>query len=259
MKTKNTYLFLALLAISFNVFSQKTDEIEEAGDDKVINALLPQEGDFGVSIVVDGLIDKIQLSPPQNKLGNNLLFAKYYFANDKALRLGFGLDINSNKREQLDSVGSNLVSLDSAYNQYFINLSFGYEKHFLNESRLDPYLFSQIDLTFIGKKNTKVNEVTTSNAGERKLDKEIKRDGGFGVGLSAGGGFNYFLAQRFSIGAELAFQLQFVKEGGTISTNETLTPINGNPTVDFESREDLTKNFDVGVRPTARINISYFF
>lgn len=244
---------MALLVFSFNAFSQKDTTIN------IRNSYLPQEGDFGVSIVVDGLIDKIQLSPIKNKFGNNLLFAKYYLANDKALRFGFGLDVNSHKREQVDSVGSNLVSLDSAYSQYFINLSFGYEKHLLNTSRLDPYLFSQIDLTFIGKKKTDVTEITTSNAGERKLAKETKRDGGFALGLSAGGGFNYFLAKRFSIGAELAFQLQFVKEGGTTSINETLTPINGNPSVDYESNEDLSKDLDVGVRPTARINISYFF
>ncbi len=253
MRIKILLSTLMIAVLSFGLFAQ--------GENKSTSAslFLPETGDFGVSFTIDGLIDKIKLSPPQNKVGNNLLFARYYQTNDKVLRFGFGLDIESKKREQSDSVGSEMISLDSSRSQYNINFSFGYEKHLRTTSRLDPYIFTQLDLTFIGKKKTEVEEVIASDAGERKRNKTIKEDGGIGIGISAGGGFNYFLAKRFSVGAEFAFVIQHVKEGGTISSNEITTPINGNPTSKFESKENLTRDWNVGVRPEARINISYFF
>lgn len=226
---------------------------------KVDNSLYPKAGDVGVSILVDGLIDNIKFNSASNDYGQNILFAKYYLKNDLALRLGFGFSLNSAKRSTADSVGVTLVKRDSSTSQYLFNISGGAEKHFIGTKRLDPFVFSQIDLTFIGKTNTDINNSTESKAGTAKSERTIKEDGGIAFGLSFGGGFNYFLAQNFSLGAELALKINYSSVGGTISDNTVNTPINGNATSTFITREDQTNNTKIGVQPNALINLSYFF
>lgn len=248
-----------LLLISCIFVLQAANAQENTPNNEEFQGLYPQAGDFGISLQLTGLIDQINLSSFDNNYGNNILFGKYYISDKKVLRMGFGLDVLAQSRERSDSVGQTLVESDSSASQYFINISFGYERHLAASKRLDPYLFGQIDLTFIGKHNTNLEERTTSGAGTATIKDEIKEDGGLAFGLSAGGGFNYFLAERFSIGAELALQIQYIKEGGTISETRTVNPINGNPVVDINSREDLLKTTDIGVRPQALIQLSYFF
>jgi len=221
--------------------------------------LLPQKGNLGVSLLVDGLIDNLTLQSNENELGENILFAKYYLENDLVLRMGFGLNIISANRTTSDSVSVTLVERDSSASRYLINISGGAEKHLKSSKRLDPFIFSQVDLTFIGKTNVEINATTTSSAGVAKDERTIKQDGGFGIGLQLGGGFNYFLAKRFSLGAELSMRLQYVTEGGTITDNQIITPVNGSSTSNFISREDQQNQTTVNVEPNALINISYFF
>jgi hypothetical protein len=248
---------LLLISLFFAINQASAQEVE--AQESEFQTLFPRSGDFGLSLQLSGLIDKISLGTFDNNYGNNIIFGKYYISDKKVLRLGFGLDILAQKRERVDSVGQTLVESDSSASQYFINISFGYEQHLSASRRLDPYLFGQIDLTFIGKHNINKEERTTSGAGTASIKDEIKEDGGLAFGLSAGGGFNYFLAERFSIGVELALQIQYIKEGGTISETRTVNPINGNPVVVINSRENLLKTTDIGVRPQAIIQLSYFF
>lgn len=254
MKIRSLTLLLSLF-VSIFTFAQENKNNKE----NVYNELFPKAGDFGVSLQLNGLIDQINLGTFENNYGNNILFGKYYIQDKKVLRLGFGLDIAARKRERADSVGQTLVERDSSVSQYFINVSFGYEHHLAASKRLDPYLFAQVDLTFIGKNIINAEERVISGAGTASVKDVIKADGGLAFGLAAGGGFNYFLAERFSIGAELAFQIQYIKEGGTISETRTTRPINGNPVVDINSRDDILKNTNIGVLPQAIIQLSYFF
>ena len=116
-----------------------------------------------------------------------------------------------------------------------------------------------MDLTFIGKQKLDINSSTSSKAGTSRSERAIKADGGIAFGIAAGGGFNYFLAEKFSIGAELALQITYSSVGGTITDNQVITPINGSSTSTFISREDKLNQTDIGVSPQALINLSYFF
>ncbi|MBD98320.1 MAG: hypothetical protein CMO34_00615 [Verrucomicrobia bacterium] len=223
------------------------------------HSFFPQKKNIGLSIVMNGLIDNIQFNSAQNSIGQNILFGRYYLENDLAFRAGLGFDWGRIKRQTADSVGQTLVEKDSLVNQFVFNLSFGLEKHISTTNRIDPYVFAQIDLTFIGKTTTEINGRTVSAAGTARDDRTIKQDGGLGFGLNAGGGFNYFLARNFSLGTELAFQLQIVKEGGTIADNQIITPLNGSTISNFQRREDQINQTTLNVLPTASINISYFF
>ena len=221
--------------------------------------LLPKAGDFGASIIVDGLIDNISLGSVENEYGENILFAKYYLKDDLALRMGVGFNFTNVKQETADSSGVFLIEVDSSRSNYNLNFSGGIEKHLTATKRLDPFVFSQLDLTFIGKTKSDSENRLISSAGTNTTTREVKEDGGLAIGLQAGGGFNYFLSQKFSIGTELALRLQYVKLGGTRSDNTITTVQNGTTTSNFESSEDITKTTDINVRPNAQINISYFF
>jgi len=249
---KNLLIFFFALASAASAQEQaKTNSSSE---------LFPKKGDIGTSIIIDGLIDNISFSSTSNNYGQNILFVKYYIEEDIALRLGTGVSLNAFKRETADSLGVTLREVDSTSSQFLFNLSFGAEKHLgASSKRLDPFVFGQIDLTFIGKTNIEAEVRQSSSAGVSSLKRTIKRDGGIAFGLQVGGGMNYFLAQRFSIGAEFALQFQVVSEGGTISDNEVFTPINGSTTSDFTTREDKTTTTALNVAPNALINISYFF
>lgn len=252
MKNLLKGLLIAILSIS-----SLTNIAQESDND--VNPRMPQEGDFGVSILIDGLIDNIQLNSFKTELGQNLLFGKYYLKNDMALRLGFGLTLNSASRETADSVGITLVKTDSSASNYLLNFSGGIEKHFNPTSRLDPYVFTQLDITFIGKTKAEINSSTESSAGVARTERTIKQDGGVAFSLSGGGGFNYFLAQRFSVGMELAFRLTYASEGGTITDNTVNTPINGSASTNFISREDKINVTQINTATNALINLSYFF
>lgn len=254
MKIKNKLLTISILLLSsFYTVAQDSTKTYES------SKFFPKAGDIGASIVVDGLIDNINLQSNSNKLGQNILFIKYYLEDDLALRLGFGVNLNNYSREKADSVGLALVEEDSTFSNFSINISAGIEKHLLPTKRLDPFIFAQLDLTFIGKTNGEINTSTTTNAGTASVRRTIKQDGGLGIGLQAGGGLNYFISPRFSLGTELALRFQYLREGGTISDNTIFTPVNGSSTTDFNSREDQIDVVSLDVRPNAQINISYFF
>ena len=245
----------ALFVLAFLIFSLSIKAQEEKGR----SPLFPKEGDFGASILIDGLIDNVNLSSVSNNYGQNILFAKYYLKDDLVARLGLGFTVNSASRETADSVGLSQIRTDSSASRFFINISGGIEKHLSGTKRLDPYVFSQLDLTFIGKQKLDINSSTSSKAGASRSERAIKADGGIAFGIAAGGGFNYFLAEKFSIGAELALQITYSSVGGTITDNQVITPINGSSTSTFISREDKLNQTDIGVSPQALINLSYFF
>ena len=249
MKLANT-LTLFVTAILFSILStaQNTDK-----------DLLPKKGDFGTSIIVSGLIDNINLSPNKSSYGQNVLFAKYYLEDDLVLRVGLGFNVSRSVSESSDSSGLFLNEVDSMRRNSSMNVSIGIEKHLTNNKRLDPYLFGQLDLSFIGKSKTETDVRQISTIGTASNNREVIRDGGFAIGVNAGGGFNYFLAKNFSVGSEVYLGLQYVSIGGGISDNTTNTTAGGNRSSTFNSREDITKTTNLNVAPTAEINFSYFF
>ncbi|MEQ8910063.1 MAG: hypothetical protein RIC95_12770 [Vicingaceae bacterium] len=253
---KKISLSLSLIFLFTLGFAQEDMDSKENAKK---NNFYPQAGDFGTSIVVNGLIDNISFESNQNRYGSNFIFGRYYLEDDLVLRMGLGLIVNSTKNTTADSVGNTLEEVENTKTNYLLNFSGGIEKHLGGTKRLDPYLFSQLDLTFIGKSTEEIITEETSAAGTSKVEQTIKEDGGIAIGLGGGVGFNYFIAPRLSIGSELSMGLMFVNEGGTVSDNTVTTPVNGSASTNFTSREDKTRTLSLGVMPNALVHFSYFF
>lgn len=256
MKAKLTALSIIFLLSTAIIAQEETNKNSSYQGNP---ELFPQKGDLGVTLLLSGLIDNLQLQSPRSAYGQNQLFLRYYLKDDMALRLGFGLDLRNYRRETADSLGMALLSRDSLNRRYTLNVSGGLEKHLSASNRLDPYVFGQLNLSFIGKERIEVDEVITSSVGEATQERVIKRDGGIAIGLLVGGGMNYFIAKRFSMGAEIGLLLQYSNVGGTISDNTISTDPGGNTDSDFNTSEDLVREFTSGVDTQALINLSYFF
>ncbi|MDA9782816.1 hypothetical protein N9B55_00240 [Vicingaceae bacterium] len=247
-RLKSIAIILTSFFLSFSVLAQDTTKY-----------FLPKAGDFGASIVVNGLINNINLSTNNNTYGQNILFAKYYLKDDLALRTGLGFKLNRTLRESADSAGALLVEVDSLRRSFSVNVSIGIEKHLTANKRLDPFVFGQLDISMIGKSRNEIENRQTSTFGTASTEREIIRDGGFALGLNLGGGFNYFLAKNFSAGTELYLGFQYVSVGGGITDNTTNTTAGGTRMSTFDSRDDISKTTVLNVNPTAQINFSYFF
>ena len=220
---------------------------------------LPQAGDFGFSIVVDGLIDNINIGPKKNEFGNNILFLRYYSTDQVAYRMGFGVNFDNYKRSTADSVGPNLRERDTTIRDFSLNVSFGIERHLTASKRLDPYLAADLGLIFIGKSFQKNEEYTSSGAGKSSIIQTIEQDGGLGISLSGSAGFNYFLAPNLSVGSELGLGIGLIRRGGAKTDHTIISPLNGSTTSVYEVNSDKTTNTHIGLTPSASIHLSYFF
>ena len=125
--------------------------------------------------------------------------------------------------------------------------------------RLDPYFGGEFVLSFIGKETVSWNQVTTETSGTTTIEGERKTDGGVGFGVFGIAGFNYFIANHVSLGAEYRFGYNYLKTGGNFSESVITTPSSGSPTNTFNKGTDELKSAGFQVNSTASIIFSIFF
>jgi hypothetical protein len=219
----------------------------------------PVEGDWGILLNINGLINNIKLSNTTSPINTSLITGKYYLSDTKVLRVDFGPSIKTVKNSREDSIGANLRGIDSTYKKSSIYLAMGLEKHFSGTKRLDPYIAGQIGLGFIGK--TKIEQETreVSSLGTDRETITYERDGGFALGLIATAGFNYFVAKNFALGAEYSFGYNYLKDGGNFSRVTRTEPISGSPSSIVEKGKNQVNTNSFVAEGNARILLSYYF
>ena len=224
------------------------------------NSIKGAEGDWGMTLSLTGLIDQIQLNNFGDSITQNSILIRHYLKDDLALRLGLGVNISSRKTSMEDSikVDQQLMSTDSVYSQSAYSVSVGLEKHLGETKRLDPYIGAQATLGFIGKTKIDVDTKIDGPTGETTINRDYTLDGGFMVGVYAIGGFNYFIAKKFSVGAEYLFGFTSINRGGNYSDiTVTTTQSTSGSTVDKGSIS--TRNNTVNASGQVNITLSYFF
>ncbi len=249
-------LVLSLLFISFSFasFAQEEGEKDES-------RLQPVAKDWGMSFNISGLISDFALNGTEDQTGRPILFAKHYLKDDLALRLGFGLNTVRNTSTNKDSLRQSgaFVEYDSIFSRNDFSLSFGIEKHLNHMRRIDPFFGGELAMTFIGKENISWNQTITDPSGTTTIEGERKTDGGTGIGVYGIAGFNYFIANHISIGAEYRFGYYYLKTGGNFSESVITTPSSGSPTNVFNKGTDELKSSGFQVSSTASILLSIFF
>lgn len=234
----------------------------------IVNAqqdtLKSRDGDWGFVLNLTGLIDNISIGNLSDGNNNNAILAKHHLTDNRVLRLGLGLKSINNNTFTADSVsiGSGnraLQEIDSTEKRFDFSISGGIEKHLGTTRRLDPYIGGELAIGRIGATKIDANTDITDITGTRNIKRIIQRDGGFNFSLNAIAGFNYFFAERISIGAEFSLGYLYSSVGGDESESLVDSPVSGSQISNFEDRKNKTSSKGFEVNSTAGLMLSFFF
>lgn len=248
---KKAFFILSLAILSNGLIAQE-------------DTLKGQKGDWGISINISGIINNITLQNQKDGAGNYVIFGRKYIKNDMAIRLGFNVAYNNQKWNSEDSIviGSGSTALrqiDSTVSRFDFSISGGYEKHFGSTKRLDPYFAGVMTIGRIGNTETNANTNIKDLTGTDKTQHIIQEDGGFYFGLGGVAGFNYFIAPKFSLGAEFGYFYSYSKTGGDYNESVVNTPVSGSQSSTFSRGINEQSTNSLNVNSTASIMLSYFF
>jgi hypothetical protein len=249
---KKLIMMLSLIVFSTGLFAQEEETLKG------------KDGDWGLSINISGIINDIRLENDKDANGNYMVFGRKYLKDNAALRIGLNVTSDRNKWTNEDSLtlGSGnraLQTIDSSRSRFDFSVLVGYEKHMAGTKRLDPYFAAELMIGRIG--NTKTDATTTLKdvTGTDKTDFTRQADGGFTMGVGLIAGFNYFIAPKFSLGAEFGFAYTYVKSGGEYSESTVNTPVSGSQSSTFILGKQQQSSGSIGVSSTSGIVLSYFF
>ena len=99
----------------------------------------------------------------------------------------------------------------------------------------------------------------TDVTGTEKIQQITQIDGGFNFGLNFIAGFNYFFAERISIGAEINLGYLFSSTGGDVSDRRVTTPVSGAEVTSFSSSKSKASSKGFNVNSTGGLMLSFFF
>ena len=234
----------------------------------IVNAqqdtLKSRDGDWGFVLNLSGLINNISIGNLNDANNNNAVLAKHHLTNDKVLRLGLGLKSVKNNTFTGDSISiasgnRALKEVDSTETRFDFSIALGFEKHLGTTRRLDPYVGGELRVGKIGATKIDAKTEITDVTGTQKIDRIIQQDGGFNYSLSAIAGFNYFFAERISIGAEFSLGYLYSSVGGDESESLVDTPVSGSQITSFVDRDNKSSSKGFDVNSTAGLMISFFF
>ena len=234
----------------------------------IVNAqqdtLKSRDGDWGFVLNLSGLINNISIGNLNDANNNNAVLAKHHLTNDKVLRLGLGLKSVKNNTFTGDSISiasgnRALKEVDSTETRFDFSIALGFEKHLGTTRRLDPYVGGELRVGKIGATKIDAKTEITDVTGTQKIDRIIQQDGGFNYSLSAIAGFNYFFAERISIGAEFSLGYLYSSVGGDESESLVDTPVSGSQITSFVDRDNKSSSKGFDVNSTAGLMFSFFF
>lgn len=258
---KKTFLFI--LSLSFFLIyasAQETEQVKSEDTDRsTSDRLKAEDGNWGFTFNLSGLINNLTLESNTDMLGHEIIFVRKYLRDDIALRVGFGLNSMRETTNLKDSLNLADIEFDSVFSRTDVLVSAGVEKHLANLRRLDPYIGAEFILQFIGKEKYTWNETRTEPIGTTEIEGEYKLDGGTGIGAFALLGFNYFLAKNISVGAEYRFGYNYIKMGGAFSESLRTIPPSGSANTSYSQGTKERKSSGFEVNSSGNIIFSIFF
>lgn len=138
----------------------------------------------------------------------------------------------------------------------------GAEYHFKGTKRLDPYVGGQIDLGFIGPSKNYTDDKTILSTGDYTGNsRESKTPIGYGLGGRAIIGFNYFVAKKWSVGAEYSIGGNYTNQTGNgTNTNTSYSYQGGVYSSTTNTTNGNVKNTNQGVfTNNASLHTTFFF
>ncbi|MBL3657631.1 hypothetical protein [Fulvivirga sediminis] len=228
-------IFLMLLSVS--VWAQ--DASTEEGKDTI--QFRPIAGEKTL---------ELQFAPfGDDPISINGIKMRWFKSERKAFRLTANLGFVTSKditQQEDDDLG--LKELASRNSNLDISLKPGFEKHLKGTEKLSPYFGGEVDLMY---RRTKMKG--EFQEGESVYYNEIINEGGFfRVGLNAIAGFDFYVAKKLYLGAEVGYGVSFRKDLSVkLKSNYE----------DFEEPEPAKDGFSfaAGAFTEAQIRLGYTF
>ena len=169
---KKLVLMLSLIVFSNVLFGQDEETLKG------------QEGDWGLSINISGIINDIKIENSKDPFGNYMIFGRKYIKDDVAIRIGLNINSMRNKWNSEDSItlasgNRALQAVDSSETRFDFSVSLGYEKHMKGTKRLDPYFVGELFLGRMGNTTFETNVDIKDVTGTDKTQYTRRYDGGF--------------------------------------------------------------------------------
>jgi len=225
----------------------------------------PETGDWGIGFRLTG-IDNISFSANSGAFGTTFLDVRKVLNDRLALRVGFGVDLNSAKStiSKSDTTGGTTTTrVDEAeLSQTTLYLAPGLEYHFEGSDKIDGYIGAAIPFGFASDEKDFTSVAVNGSSFSSLNETTITTPGGMIFGLQGFLGFNYFFSEKFAIGAEYGLGLNYSARSGdaTRETNQSITT--GGTTTTLSSKDTSTiksSELSVDVNSTAGIGVLVFF
>lgn len=208
------------------------------------------------------------------------IFGKYYFADNIAGRVTFGINSATGKvsasGDSTHNSEAGTYTLETKTSQFGFDLGLGVEYHFdTDANKLDPYVGAEITIGMLGKKKytedfafTDTSTVTGSTIFNETTSIEKNTTGGFSFAFDALVGFNWFPFNNFNMGVGAEYKIGFMTKstGGDFDETKNSTYTNGTvggtstSTPDNTNTSGSDKNTNSGLHTTVgNVGVNIFF
>ena len=193
---------------------------------------------------------EFQLTPFGNSpIGIYGIRGRKFKTDNTATRLNLFLSYSSDSDiTQQEDPDNDIPELRDTDIVFAINLRPGFEKHLPGTKRLSPYFGGEFDLAL----QTSTFKSEFESGTDIEVDKEKNVLGFFRVGVNAIAGFDFYVAERLYLGAEMGFGVSWRKDMSI--TYKSSAP-------GFVEPEPIKRGgaIDVGPNVVSAIRIGYIF
>lgn len=250
-----------LMAFALTAFASTINAQDEAAA-----AFKPKAGDVAVELGLAGGL--LNTSTDISNSGNAFpkLIKVRYFLNDKmALRASFSFQSKSETEKVYDLDKNGKQTSESGFQKIsnsFYGLNLGVEKHFKGTDRLSTYLGGDLSLGIFGASLKEENY--NNGVYDDQFSNKIKGSnnngstGGFGFGLRAVTGAEYYFVKKAYLGVEAGWGF-FLKKDSKVKTTTTVP--DGTDDTETTTTETFSpgSSFDLKPQVIAGVRIGYIF
>ncbi|HTF80792.1 MAG TPA: hypothetical protein VL947_03670 [Cytophagales bacterium] len=228
----------------------------------------PAAGNAVIELGLSGglLNTATSLNSPGNGAFPGMVKLRYFLADDLALRASFNFSAYSttNKAYELDDDGKETETVGTQkIRNSFYGVNLGVEKHFTGTERLSTYIGGDLSLG-VASASLK-EEKYNGGAYNEDYSRTIKGangpggdNGGFGWGLRAVTGADYYFVKKVYLGAEAGWGFFSFRNSGVKTTTTTPDGTGGTDTVTSETKSDGGA-FTLTPQVVASVRIGYIF
>ncbi|MCL2651506.1 MAG: hypothetical protein FWD60_10845 [Candidatus Azobacteroides sp.] len=266
---KKLFFFsVLLLSASLTVFAQ-TEERATGTTTKSGQQILPQTGDFGLSIDAAPMLNYLggflsNAGADGSDLFQNFgISGQYFLSNDRSIRaslnMGFSSLINKTYEPKAETTTNEEVENSTTTSSSDFLLGLGYVFH-RGYGRLQAFYGPEVLLGFGGSGTTSkygnaLSSTYTNGRVPRLLDHKYGSTFTFGVGGFVG--VEYFFAPKMSIGGEFGLSLRYASIGDGKTKFESW---DGSKVVTEENKTARGSQFNFGTVTTrGSLNVTFYF